>query len=238
MSRALQAILLLSAAALLARLAVTGEYLYYVKPSMLPALVASALVLLALAVFAGRDAWAAAEEGPDCDHAGHGHGHGTPRAALLLALPLLTVLLIAPAPLGAFSAQRGSPPPPAPAPAGGFEPLPAGDPVEVTVSEFVRRATEGGGPTLAGRRVVMTGFATPNPDGGWWLTRMVIACCAADAYPARIAVRGADAPPADAWVALTGTWVEGTGSDDGLLIPAVAADAVEPIARPASPYQR
>lgn len=237
MSRALQAILLLSAAALLARLAVTGEYLFYVKPSMLPALIASALVLLALAVFAGRDAWVAAEDGEaDCAH--DGHGHGTPRAALLLAVPLLTVLLIAPAPLGAFSAQRGSPPPPAPAPAGGFEALPAGDPVEVTVSEFVRRATEGGGPTLAGRTVVMTGFATPNPDGGWWLTRMIIACCAADAYPARIAVRGADAPPADAWVAVTGSWVEGTGSDDGLLIPAVDAAGVEPIARPASPYQR
>lgn len=240
MSRALQAILLLSAAALLARLVVTGEYLFYVKPGMLPALVAAGLVLAALAVLAGRDAWVEAEAGPDDDHAGHGHGHGhgEPKAALLLAVPLLTVLLIAPAPLGAFSAQRGSAPPPAPAPAGGFAPLPAGDPVEVTVSEFVRRATEGGGPTLAGRTVVMTGFATPNPDGGWWLTRMIIACCAADAYPARIAVRGAEAPPADAWVALTGTWVEGTGSDDGLLIPAVDADAVAPIAQPASPYQR
>ncbi|MFM9125177.1 MAG: DUF1980 domain-containing protein, partial [Actinomycetota bacterium] len=85
MSRALQAILLLSAAALLARLVVTGEYLFYVKPGMLPALVAAGLVLATLAVLAGRDAWVEAEAGPDDDHAGHGHGHGhgEPKAALL-----------------------------------------------------------------------------------------------------------------------------------------------------------
>lgn len=237
MSRAVQAILLLSAAALLVRLVVTGEYLFYVKPGMLPALVASAAVLAVLAAFAGRDAWAEAERGhARDDHAGHGHGE--PRAALLLALPLLVVLLIAPAPLGAFSAARGAAPPPAPAPVDGFAPLGPGDPVEVKVVEFVQRATEGGGATLAARRVRMTGFSTPNPEGGWWLTRMVVGCCAADAYPARIAMRGADAPPADQWVAVTGTWVEGTGSADGSLIPGLVVDGLEPIEQPANPYQR
>lgn len=238
MSRSVQIIVLAAVTALLLRLVVTGDYLYYVKPGMLAALIATAVLLAGLAVFAVRDAWS--DDGDDAhDHGdGHGHDHGEPRAALLLVVPLMAVLLIAPAPLGAFSAARGAPPPPAPAPSEGFPPLPPGDPVEVKVVEFVRRATEGGGDTLAGRTVRMTGFVTPNPDGGWWLTRMIVGCCAADAYPARIAVREPPALPADAWVAVTGTWIEGTGSTDGSLIPQIAQRTIDEIPAPDDPYQR
>jgi len=237
-TRTASIIVLAAVVALILRLVITGDYLFYVKPSMLPALILTAVVLAVLAAFAVRDVWSADDGGGHEPGHDHGHGHGEPRAALLLVLPLVALLLIAPAPLGAFSAARVAPVPPAPADPGAFEALPAGDPVELKVVDFVRRATEGGSASLAGRNVRMTGFVTPNPAGGWWLTRMVVGCCAADAYPARIVVRDAPALPADTWVAVTGVWVEGTGSTDGLLIPQMTQSAVDEIPAPANPYER
>lgn len=238
MTRAVQVIVLACATALLLRLVVTDEYLYYVKPSMRIPIILAAVVLGSLAVLTAWDAWRATA-GDVHDHHDHdGHGHGEPRAALLLALPLMAVLLIAPAPLGAFSAARSAQPPPPSLLLGSLDALPPGDPVDLPVSDFIRRATEGDGSSITGRDVRLEGFVTPNPKGGWWLTRMIISCCAADAYAARVAVDGADAPAADTWVRVTGTWVPGSGGDGGLMIPTLAASALEAIPAPANPYQR
>ncbi len=236
MTRAVQIILLAAMLGVLLRLLVRGEYVYYVKPSLLPALIASAVVLALMIVFVAKDSWTAADE--EHDHAGHdhgpdgGHAHAEPRAALLLALPLIVVLTVAPAPLGAFSATRGS---------GGtapvsrsFAPLPAGDPVELAVPDFVDRARSDGGSTLIGREVRLVGFVTPNPDGPWWLTRFVVSCCAADATAYRVLTR--DGPPltADTWVSLTGRWVEADGAPDG--IPTLQVVEHELAQPPSNPY--
>lgn len=236
MTRAVQIILLAAVLGVLLRLLVRGEYVYYVKPSLLPALIASAVVLALMIVFVAKDAWTAADE--EHDHAGHGHGadgghaHAEPRAALLLALPLLVVLTVAPAPLGAFSATRGSG---GTAPAAqSFAPLPAGGPVELAVPDFVDRARSDGGSTLIGREVRLVGFVTPNPDGPWWLTRFVVSCCAADATAYRVLARGGPPLEADTWVALTGRWVEADGAPDG--IPTLQVVGHEPAQPPSNPY--
>ena len=85
MTRAVQIILLAAMLGVLLRLLVRGEYVYYVTPSLLPALIASAVVLALMIVFVAKDAWTAADE--EHDHAGHdhgpggGHAHAEPRAA-------------------------------------------------------------------------------------------------------------------------------------------------------------
>lgn len=243
MTRAVQVIVLACATALLLRLVVTDEYLYYVKPSMRIPIILAAIVLAALALFAAWDAWRATgedaiDDGCAHDHGGDGHAHGEPRAALLLALPLMAVLLIAPAPLGAFSAARSTAPPPPSLLLGSLDALPKTDPVDLPVSDFIRRTTEGDGASVKGRSVRLEGFVTPNPKGGWWLTRMIISCCAADAYPARVAIASTTAPSANAWVRVTGTWVPGSGERGALMIPTLAATGVTPIPAPSNPYQR
>ena len=89
MTRSVQVIVLACATALLLRLVVTDEYLYYVKPSMHWPIILAAAVLGALTVFTALDAWRATggDEVPDGgthdhDHAhgGDGHAHGEPRA--------------------------------------------------------------------------------------------------------------------------------------------------------------
>ena len=220
---------------LLLRLLVRGEYVFYVKPSFLPALIAAAVVLVLMTLFVAKDAWVAIDEGEGHDHGdhdGHGHNHGEPRAALLLALPLIIVLTVAPAPLGAFSAARstGSPAPTARA----FAPLPAGDPVEVGVPDFVARAGSEQGKTLVGRKVRLVGFVTPNPAGAWWLTRFVVSCCAADAISYRVLTRDGPKLEADTWVALTGQWVAAAGTPDG--IPTLQVERHTLTQPPSNPY--
>jgi len=235
----MQVIVLAAAAALVVRLVVTDQYLYYVKGGLLPALLAAGLILAAFAFFSFRDAWAATadEQDADCGHDhGHSHDHGGPLAAWLLILPLMTILIIPPAPLGAFTATRS-----AIAPAAALEkldlgPLPAGDPVELAVADFVARTTYGAGDTLAGRTVEMTGFVTPNPDGSWWLTRIGVGCCAADAYGVRILVRDGPDLPANYWLTVTGSWVEGTGTIPGE-IPEMTFDGYVPAEPPINPYE-
>jgi uncharacterized membrane protein YcgQ (UPF0703/DUF1980 family) len=52
----------------------------------------------------------------------------------------------------------------------------------------------------------MTGFATPVRGGGWDLTRIIFTCCAADAQTVKVHMYGTPAPPANTWLAVTGTW--------------------------------
>ena len=237
MTRAIQILLLAAMLGLLLRLLARGEYVYYVKPGLLPALIAAAIVLALMLLFVVKDAWSAAgaEAHDGHDHHGHDHGghdHAEPLAALLLALPLLVVLTVAPSPLGAYSATRGT---------GGaqpversFAPLPAGDPVELAVPEFVERAQSDDGSTVAGREVRLVGFVTPNPDGPWWLTRFVVSCCAADATAYRVVARGGPPLEADTWVALTGHWVRSAGAPDG--IPTLQVVEHELAQPPTNPY--
>ena len=261
MRRDAQAIVLLLMGGAILRISLTDTYLNYVKEMMQPYLVASGALLVVLGLLALLDALRGARSTPDAkvaavpsdsghdhsghdhsgddhsgdDHAGHDHSHG-PRSAWLLLLPVFAMFLIAPPPLGAFAAARDTTNSVAPAQAKA-PPLPAGDPVPISVSGYVTRAVWDDGLTLVDRTVEMTGFVTPNPAGGWWLTRLSIACCAADALAARVQTVNTADLPADTWVRVRGRWIPGGGTKSDDAIPFVGVTELEQIPQPRNPYE-
>ncbi|WP_336322001.1 TIGR03943 family putative permease subunit [Streptomyces lavendofoliae] len=257
MRRHVQAVLLLLTGAAVLHISLLSEvYLRYVKAGLRPFLIASAVLLLVLGVvgavrdglpFAPRRGTGEKEDAPaDADgdeygqaH-GHGHAHGSgPRVAWVLFLPVLALLLYAPPALGSYTAARetGN----AVARVARFDRLPDTDPVPLALSGFIARVQQDRDRSLAGRTVLMTGFVTPAKDraGTWYLTRLVVSCCAADSRSLRVRVHGAPAPPADTWVTVTGTWHSGGGGGLGTATAAVALDArsVERVNEPVNPYQ-
>nr|WP_240973307.1 TIGR03943 family protein [Nonomuraea sp. FMUSA5-5] len=204
-------------------------YVNYVKPGFRPLLVGAGAVLAVLGLLS--------VVADLLDRPGAAHHHGT-RVAWLLAVPAFAIVLIAPPALGAFAARQ-SDSPPALARTGSYSTL-AGDGVtELTLGEFIGRAYARSGPSLAGRKVRLTGFAVPAEGGrSWYLTRMQIRCCAADALALEVAIKGAAAPAEDSWVTVTGTWVPWPeGIPEDYVVPALAATGVTAVAQPAEPYE-
>ncbi|MER7107734.1 TIGR03943 family putative permease subunit [Streptomyces sp. NPDC000229] len=237
------ALLLLTGSAVLYISLLSQVYLRYVKEGLRPFLVASAVLLLVLGVVgAVRDGLPFAprrDAGEEVDDA-HGHGHeGGPRVAWVLFLPVLALLLYAPPALGSYTAARETDN--AVAQVSEFDRLPDADPAPLALSGFIARVQQDRDRSLAGRTVLMTGFVTPAKDrpGTWYLTRLVVSCCAADSRSLRVRVYGEPAPPADTWVTVTGTWRPGGGGALGTATAAVALDArtVERVPEPVDPYQ-
>ncbi|MFJ7292713.1 TIGR03943 family putative permease subunit [Streptomyces collinus] len=171
-------------------------------------------------------------------HAGHGHGPGGPRVAWFLTLPALALLLFPPPALGSYSAEREAAQRAARG-VGTFPALPSGNPVDLTLGEFGSRAVYDSGRSLKGRTVRLTGFVTRGGDGSWYVTRLLVSCCAADATSAKAEVRGAQAPPVDTWVTVTGTWhPEGGLGSDAAWPPVVDARSVRQVPQPDSPYEK
>ena len=105
------------------------------------------------------------------------------------------------------------------------------------LSDYAARAVWDDGRTLAGRTVEMTGFVTPDPDGGWWLTRLQLACCAADAVATKIKPKDVPELPANTWVTVTGTWVPGGGTQRDDAIPFVSVSDLRKVPAPSNPYE-
>ena len=265
MKREVQAIILLLIGGATLRITLGDAYLNYVKEPMRPFLILAGAVLVVLGALALVDVWRGArrvspaleqaraeqaladqrlEDELDghvhgSDHAhdhGHDHSHG-PRAAWLLLLPVLTIFLVAPPALGAFTAARETVNSIPDAREAQAPPLPAGDPVPIRVGDYVGRAVWDDGLTLVGRTVEMTGFVTPDPAGGWWLSRMSMACCAADAFATRIKVVEAPDLPANTWVTVTGTWVPGGGTQSADAIPLLLVESLVEVPQPRNPYE-
>ena len=235
------AVLLLLTGAAILRISLFSElYLRYVQPGLRPYLVVSGFLLVLLgtvaAVVGRRNQESHAEQGEQDHHGSHpGHGH-SPRIAWLLTLPALALLLFPPPALGSYSAEREAAQRAAQG-VGTFPALPAGGTVELTLGEFSSRAIYDSGRSLAGRTVRLTGFVTRD-DGTWYVTRLQVACCAADATTSKVEIRGADAPPADTWVTVTGTWrPKGTLGTDGAWPPVLDAGSVRRVGQPANPYE-
>jgi uncharacterized repeat protein (TIGR03943 family) len=231
--RDVQSLLLAFLGATILRLSVTDEYLSYVKPGMRPFLIASGVVLVLLGAVSvlrdTKDAPADSDQ-PDDDE------HPTPRVTWLLLLPVLLVFVVTPPPLGAFAADRAASAIPEPGEVD-LPALPDGDPVSIRVSEYAFRAVWDQGDTLAGRVVQLTGFGSATKEGGWYLNRLSLACCAADARVARVEVVGADDPGVDTWVQVTGRWIPGGGVEDPGAVPLIEASEVVAIDRPTRPYE-
>jgi uncharacterized repeat protein (TIGR03943 family) len=221
-----QAVVLTLVGALLVRISLTGEYTRFVNEWLRwPLLVTgSLLVLVSFAhLFTRSD-----EEK---------HDHGVPFSAWLLLAPVFVVFVVAPPALGSYVAERRSnayPPPDYVE----MTPLPPGEVVETTVSDFVVRAQYDPGRSLEDRTVSMIGFVSTDKQGDWFLTRLSVGCCAADASAYKIKVSGdVSRPPVDSWVRLTGEWVPVPEERRGADTPEIVAQEVLPAEEPAQPYE-
>lgn len=264
-----RAVVLALVGSLLVRLVLRGRHVDFVKPGMGPALLAAGAVLLVLAVLAtwevvhprdvaGPDTARPSDGEPEHGrHAHRDHEHGGPGSAWLLFLPVAAILLVPPTPLGVFTAARID----ASAPPGAadtlFPPL-QDDPADLTLGDFVSRAVWDGTGSLAGHRVRLVGFASPEDSsepaparpgeptdgvaggqpGGWLLTRLGLACCAADAYALKIRPIGADPVPAGTWVEVVGTWLPGSTEDDAQdPVPELRVESVTTVSAPDIAYE-
>jgi uncharacterized repeat protein (TIGR03943 family) len=241
-------LLILVGVAVLRLTVTTDEYLNYVKPGFHLLLVAAGAVVIVLGVTGLWTHWNTSTTAPSEEpgrqegHGAHDHGHRGPRVAWLLALPVLAVFLVAPPALGSFTAARATArsAPAVPPPSEGYPALPAGDPVKLSLGEFIGRSFQtrtGAAATLKDRRVALTGFAMPGKEGGWYLTRLRIACCAADAMPMQIIVQGMPQPPKDTWVEVTGTWIPSAPRTSGTGLHTMRAIGIRPIKKPAHAYE-
>lgn len=224
MNRTAQSLILTAIGGVVLRVGITDEHANYVNSWMQWPLVASGLLLIGLAV-------SAVFRG----HEGDQHPSGT-SVAWLLILPVVIGLVVQPPALGGYVADRRSNDvSPERFADAAVQPLSESGENVLPVSVFVARADLDDGETLRRVTVRLTGFVTVD-DSGWYVTRLAIACCAADAGAFRVRVAGADAPPVDQWVDVVGTWVEGTGTN-ARQTPVIAADQVIHVDNPKRPYE-
>ncbi len=239
------AILLLLSGGITARICLTGEYVRYVKPGLLPLLVAAAVALLVIGGVAlwyefapgQRPARHSARDPAADGGAPHDHGH-EPGVAWLLLVPVLALALLAPPALGSDAAVHSGTA--LAAPTGDFPPLPDGDPAPLTLTDYASRAVFDEGRSIGDRRVRLTGFIIRGAQGETFLTRMVLSCCAADARPIKVGLSG-DVPgdlPTDTWVEVIGTYTPHRVVDEinSGIIPFVQATSVTRISAPTDPY--
>lgn len=167
------------------------------------------------------------------EHTGLGHLIGW-----LWILPVFVLVLVPPPALGSFAAQRGAVTVPEPAQALRYPALSGPDPVTMEVNDYARRAVWNKGKTLTGHTIRLTGFVTPHNGSGFYLTRMKVSCCAADARPYQVEILGYDKPlPRDTWVRVTGVWVPSTGNDPSTAVPLMKVSALDQITTPSQPYE-
>ncbi|MEU4150887.1 TIGR03943 family protein [Streptomyces sp. NPDC026659] len=253
MNRHAQAAVLFLLGGALLHAGTTDLYLRYVKAGLQPLLLAAGAVLI---VTAGATVWyewrraksaskGGSSEAPGHpeheeheEHGGHeGHTHPEPGVSWLLVLPLLALILVAPPALGSYSALRTGTALQKPF---GYDPLPAANPVPLSVVDYASRAAYGHGRTLHGRAVRVTGFLALDGSGRPYLVRMALNCCAADAQPVKVALTG-QLPPVlrpDAWLEVEGAYSPKLTRDpvNGGPIPYLQVTSTRPVPTPRDPY--
>jgi uncharacterized repeat protein (TIGR03943 family) len=263
MRRDAQAVLLLLVGGTLLKISFAGTYVRYVKPGLLPLLLIAGAVLVTVAVVtlwhvvAGHGtalanpvahpapAPAGGAGGTDGGH-GHngdaqdGHGHGEPRVGWLLLVPALALLLFAPPAVGSFQASRNGTALSSQAESD-FAPLPDGDPARISVLDYASRAVFDQGRSIGDRRVALSGFVIPGPNGESYLARMIVTCCAADARPIKVGLSGevpTDLAP-EQWIEVVGTFTDHADRDavNGETIPYLQVTSSRLIPAPNQQYE-
>jgi putative membrane protein len=230
MSRTTGHVVLLLLGFATAVMVVKGTYLNYVKPSLLPWLIAAAVVLV---VLGGSGVVEDLRRVGEHEHE-HGHTHRAGLAWLLL-VPIAMLAFVVPPPLDV----RGTTPTvAAKAPAlRPFPPLPAGPAPEVPLPEAVMRAAADAAHSLDDATITLTGF-TINGADGVDLGRVVIVCCAADAQLARVHLDGplAAGHPEDAWLRVVGRIERGSSRAEDDFVPTMKVAEVTRIEKPKNAY--
>ena len=238
MRRDAQAVVLLLLGGGLIRLAVTGDYLNYVKPYAFWLVLPAGIMLVAVAAVTAWYSWKGRGEGHD---EAHPDSHDRPKVAWLLLLPVVGMLLVAPDALGSYEAERTGTAVGAEENRSSYPELPDDvDPVPLTLLDYAARAIFDDGNTLEGHRIQLRGFILYNGDEPQ-LARMVVSCCAADARPVKIGFDG-DVPgelEPDQWVEVVGVYSPQQGRDEinGELVPYIEVESITEIASPDNEYQ-
>lgn len=237
MSRETENAVLLLLAVAVAMTLVWDVFTRYVKPGLLPWLVASVALLAGLALTAiVADV---RRGGPRIGHHGQGRSHraGT---AWLLVLPVVVLIFVTPPALRPTAAhpaatqavdhRRDRP----------FPPLPPGPAPEVPLPEVLMRAAHDTTGSLRNRRITVTGFVLDEARGVD-LGRVVIVCCAADAQLARIhlsgpAAAGARGLPENTWIRVQGVVTPAARQHNPDMIPTLQVTRLARVDAPANPY--
>jgi uncharacterized repeat protein (TIGR03943 family) len=128
---------------------------------------------------------------------GADHDHHGPGVAWLLLVPIAVLLVVTPPALGSFTAARQAGPPAALVEAFG-EDAPLGiaadaegeDHRTTTSTGYLMWSQQPDSTPLEGRTIRLEGFLTPREGGGWYLSRIIITCRAADAAFVSVVVAG------------------------------------------------
>lgn len=230
MSRETENTLLLLVGLSTAIIAATGSFMRYVKPTLLPWLWMTAVVLITLALSA---IIGDIRRGPR-RHADHGHRTGI---GWLLIVPIALLAFVVPPALSPQSARPAVSDTSQTSPRRPFPPLPVGGAPELSLPALLIRIAQDSAETLRDREITVTGF-TMRDGERTYLGRIVILCCAADAQLARAALTG---PAARAAADLPdGSWVRVRGKVKDLLqhaaVPEFSIDDVQSVAQPENTY--
>jgi uncharacterized repeat protein (TIGR03943 family) len=217
----------------------TGAFTRYVKPSLLPWLAATAVLLIGLALVA--IVGDIRRGGPGHDGDGHSHRAGV---VWLLVVPIVVLIFVTPPALRPQAAARSVTAVSNDVLRRAFPPLPPGRAPEVSLPEVLMRSANDTSGSLTNRLVSITGFVLNERDG-MDLARIVIICCAADAQLARIHLRdlaggAAFRFPDNTWLRVEGR-VEsdvapGTRQPHTVPTPTLDAVTVTRVDAPANPY--
>lgn len=163
-----------------------------------------------------------------------------------MVLPVLAIFLVAPPALGADSvtrSDRGVPaarvaPPVVQQGSAAFPPLPSGAVIPLAMSEFITRSVWDSTGSLDGRTIRLAGFVV-HERGATYVARLVITCCAADAVPMKVDLRGDELGGLrdDQWIEVTGTVRPGSATQGNGYVPTLNVDMVRVTDPPADPYE-
>jgi uncharacterized repeat protein (TIGR03943 family) len=234
MSRDTENALLLLVGLSTACIAITDAYTRYVKPSLLPWLVAAAALIIALAIVAiVRDQRRRSTR----LHDGHSH-----RSVIvwLLVVPVVVLTIITPPAIRPRAAVTTVAEVPTDILRRPYPPLPAEAAPELLLPEVVTRVAYDSAGTLDSRLITVTGFTMKQGDA-IYLARVVILCCAADARLSQLRLGGpakaqAAVHPDNTWMRVEGKVPSGQGDSSRRSIPVLEISRVALIEPPANPY--
>lgn len=234
MSRETENALLLLVGVSTGIITLTGAFTRYVKPSLLPYLAATSVLLILLAL---ASIVADIRHGGDERHAQHDHAHRRGTTWLLLIPIALLAFVVPPAirPQAASVAEVSTDVLRRPFPA-----LPDGRAPEISLPDMLVRIAQDSAGTLDNRTVTVSGFTMRDGDRTD-LARVVIICCAADAQLARVHLSGPAAAelagyPDNTWIKVEGTIPAGQGDSSRGTVPTMTALHVMRTDPPERPY--